>query len=188
MFYVSEIQEKAPKQFQTLLQEEVYKALEKLQIPFQRVATDPAITMEDCSVIEEKLNVKMVKTLFLCNRKQTEFYLFIIKGDKLFRSKEFGAALRISRVSFAPAQQLEEMLGLKSALLQFSAVCWIRKQGANRIGQGTFDRAMVRMQRRHQNWVYEGEDYGYMPEISSVYQTSFFNSGGMRWDFIKTVL
>ena len=32
MFYVSEIQEKAPKQFQTLLQEEVYKALEKLQI------------------------------------------------------------------------------------------------------------------------------------------------------------
>lgn len=111
MFYVSEIQEKAPKQFQTLLQEEVYKALEKLQIPFQRVATDPAITMEDCSVIEEKLNVKMVKTLFLCNRKQTEFYLFIIKGDKLFRSKEFGAALRISRVSFAPAQQLEKMLG-----------------------------------------------------------------------------
>lgn len=71
MFYVSEIQTEAPHEFQTQLQELVYGTLEKLQIPFERVDTDEAITMEDCVAIDEKLNMNMVKTLFLCNRQQT---------------------------------------------------------------------------------------------------------------------
>ncbi len=73
MFYVSEIQTEAPCRFQTQLQEKVYEALERLQIPFQRVDTDEAITMEDCVAIDEKLDMNMVKTLFLCNRQQTDF-------------------------------------------------------------------------------------------------------------------
>lgn len=113
MFYVSEIQTKAPCHFQTGLQKKVYEVLEKLQIPFQRVDTDEAITMEDCVSINEKLNMNMVKTLFLCNRQQTDFYLFITVGNKPFRSKDFSSALGISRVSFAPAEQMEKMLGTK---------------------------------------------------------------------------
>ena len=57
----------------------------KLHIPFERVDTDEAITMEDCTAIEEKLDMKMVKTLLLCNRRQTMFYLFITCGNKPFR-------------------------------------------------------------------------------------------------------
>lgn len=113
MFYVSEIQTKAPCQFQTPLQEKVYETLEKLQISFERVDTDEAITMEDCVVIDEKLDMDMVKTLFLCNRQQTQYYLFITVGNKPFRSKDFSNALGISRVSFAPAEQMETMLGTK---------------------------------------------------------------------------
>lgn len=64
MFYVSEIQTKAPCHFQTSLQEAVYETLEKLQIPYKRVDTEEAITMKDCAAIEEKLDMKMVKTLF----------------------------------------------------------------------------------------------------------------------------
>lgn len=82
MFYVSEIQREAPCHFQTPLQEKVYEILEKLQIPFERVDTDEAITMDDCVAIDEKLNMKMVKTLFLCNRQQTEFYLFITVASR----------------------------------------------------------------------------------------------------------
>lgn len=111
MFYVSEIQTKAPGHFQTELQEQVYQTLEKLQIPFERVDTQEAITMEDCAAINEKLQMKMVKTLFLCNRKKTEFYLFITAGDKPFRSKDFGSALNIARVSFAPVEEMEKRLG-----------------------------------------------------------------------------
>lgn len=113
MFYVSEIQTKAPCQFQTPLQEKVYETLEKLQISFERVDTDEAITMEDCVVIDEKLDMDMVKTLFLCNRQQTQYYLFITVGNKPFRSKDFSNALGISRVSFAPAEQMDTMLGTK---------------------------------------------------------------------------
>lgn len=47
------------------------------------------------------------KDHFLCNRQQTEFYLFITCGDKPFRSKDFSAALEVARVSFAPAERME---------------------------------------------------------------------------------
>ncbi|MCM1088303.1 MAG: prolyl-tRNA synthetase associated domain-containing protein [Muribaculaceae bacterium] len=113
MFYVSDIYETVPEKFQTSLQQNTYQVLEKLHIPFERVETDEAITMEDCVEINKKLDMEMVKTLFLCNRQQTEYYLFITKGDKPFRAKDFSAALDIARVSFAPAEKMEEMLGTK---------------------------------------------------------------------------
>lgn len=79
--------------------------------------------MDDCTAINEKLDMKMVKTLFLCNRQKTEFYLFITAGDKPFRSKDFSHALGISRVSFAPAELMETMLGTKiGAATVFSAL------------------------------------------------------------------
>lgn len=113
MIYVSEISKTAPTEYKTELQEKTYKALEEANIPYERVDTDEVITMEDCVAVNEKLNMKMVKTLFLCNRQQTEFYLFITCGDKPFRSKDFSSALEISRVSFAPAEKMESMLGTK---------------------------------------------------------------------------
>lgn len=123
MFYVSDILKTAPKEFQTPLQQNTYQVLEKLNIPFERVETDEAITMEDCIQINRKLNMEMVKTLFLCNRQQTAFYLFITTGTKPFRSKDFSNALGVSRVSFAPAKLMEEMLGTKvGAATVFGAI------------------------------------------------------------------
>lgn len=113
MFYVSEIFTTAPKEYKNLLQLKVYETLKKLQIPYERVETDEAVTMDDCVAINQKLDMKMVKTLFLCNRQQTLFYLFITCGDKSFSSKNFSRALDISRVSFAPAELLSSMLGTK---------------------------------------------------------------------------
>lgn len=113
MFYISEIHKSNPDVFKTPLQKMVYNTLNQLHIPFERVDTDEAITMEDCTSIEKRLNMKMVKTLFLCNRQQTDFYLFITVGSKPFHSKDFSTALNISRVSFAPSKYLETMLGTK---------------------------------------------------------------------------
>lgn len=113
MFYISDILYAAPAVFSTPLQSRVYETLEKLGISFERVETDEIITMDDCVRVNEKLRMKMVKTLFLCDRKQTEFYLFITCGDKPFRSKDFSAALDIPRLSFAPAELMDKMLGTK---------------------------------------------------------------------------
>ena len=123
MFYVSEIQRTAPAVCKTELQRLVYQTLARLSIPFERVDTQEAVTMEDCVQIDAALGMKMVKTLFLCNRQQTSFYLFVTCGDKPFRSKEFSAALEISRVSLAPAAKMESMLGTKiGAATVFSAL------------------------------------------------------------------
>lgn len=113
MFYVSDIQTSTPSKYGNELQEKVYSVLTQLQIPYQRVDTDEAISMEDCIEINRKLDMEMVKTLFLCNRQKTDFYLFITAGDKPFRSKDFSTALGISRVSFAPSDLMETMLGTK---------------------------------------------------------------------------
>ena len=64
MFYVSEIMKSAPMEFETELQKLVYTTLQALNIPFERVDTDEAITMDDCVVINQKLDMQMVKTLF----------------------------------------------------------------------------------------------------------------------------
>lgn len=123
MFNISEIYTTAPTQFQTPLQKETYEHLEKLHIPYERVDTDEAITMDDCVLINEALDMKMVKTLFLCNKKKKMFFLFITTSDKPFSAKDFGQAVQTSRVSFAPTELFEEMLGVKiGAATIFSSI------------------------------------------------------------------
>lgn len=111
MIKVGEITCEAPEEFVSEVQEKVYKVLSDLHIGFERVDTDDAVTMEDCEAIDARLGVKTVKTLFLCNRQQTDFYLFVTRGDKPFVTRDFSRAMSISRVSFAPASMLSDMLG-----------------------------------------------------------------------------
>lgn len=123
MFFISDVSEISPDQYTSELQQKVYEALEQLQIPFERVTTDEAISMDDCILINEKLNMEMVKTLFLCNRKKTMFYLFITAGDKAFDTKAFCEALHIPRVSFVPPELFTDILGTKiGAATVFSAL------------------------------------------------------------------
>lgn len=112
MFKVSEIIRTAPTEYGSELQKKVYETFEALGIPFERVDTDPGITMEDCLHIDEKIGVRIVKTIFLCNRQQTEFYLYVTTDDKPFVTRDFCGALGIPRVSFASAEKLMELTGV----------------------------------------------------------------------------
>ncbi|MDO5536886.1 MAG: YbaK/EbsC family protein [Desulfovibrionaceae bacterium] len=123
MFHVSEPFHEAPAACATELQRAVYAALAELGIPFERTETDEAVTMGDCAAIEEKMRMRMVKTLFLCDRKKEHFYLFVTRGDKPFHAAAFSRALNVSRVSFAPVPLMESMLGTKvGAATVFSAL------------------------------------------------------------------
>ena len=113
MFFVSNIITTPPAEFSTPLQQKVYEAFASLGIPFERVDTDPGLTMEDCRHIDEKIGVRIVKTVFLCNRQQTEFWLYVTTDDKPFVTREFCGALGIPRVSFAPAEELRELTGVE---------------------------------------------------------------------------
>lgn len=113
MFKVGEIVTTPPAEYLSPLQKTVYETLERLDIPFERVDTDPGITMEDCQNIDAKIGTRIVKTIFLCNRQQTEFYIYVTTDDKPFVTKDFCRVLGIPRVSFAPADKLEEITGVK---------------------------------------------------------------------------
>lgn len=113
MFKVSDILNTPPPEFSSELQCQVYATFARLEIPFGRVDTDPGLTMEDCRHIDAKIGVRIVKTIFLCNRQQTEFYLYVTTDDKPFVTREFCGGLGIPRVSFASAEKLWELTGVQ---------------------------------------------------------------------------
>lgn len=123
MFYTSEIMTTPPSTFRTPLEARVYRELERLGILFERIDSDPGITMEDCLNIDRALHAHTVKTIFLCNRQQTLFYLYVTRADKPFVTKDFGCALGIPRVSFAPGDKLMEIAGTDRGAATIFSLC-----------------------------------------------------------------
>lgn len=123
-FYVSDLIATPPEQFETPLQQLVYETFASKGISFWRVDTDPGLTMEDCAHISARIGVDIVKTIFLCNRQQTEFYLYVTSHDKAFVTREFCGTLGIPRVSFASADQLWERTGVHVGATTILSAIW----------------------------------------------------------------
>ena len=68
--------------------------------------------MEACQEIDKVLGALVCKNLFLCNRQQTEFYLLMMPGDKVFKTKELPKQLGCARLSFASADKMQEYLDI----------------------------------------------------------------------------
>jgi len=68
--------------------------------------------MEVCKEIDEALGATICKNLFLCNRQQTDFYLLMMPDDKPFKTKDITGQLGCSRLSFASAEKMEELLDI----------------------------------------------------------------------------
>lgn len=90
-----------------------YDLLERLLIPFARVDHEPAMTIELCHEAEKVLGAKICKNLFLTNRQGTAFYLLLMPGDKIFKTKFLSAQLGCARLSFAGEAALWELMKLK---------------------------------------------------------------------------
>ena len=90
----------------------VYDFLDSLEIVYQRVDHEPAMTMDACAEIDQVLNATTCKNLLLCNRQKTAFYLLLMPGEKAFQTKELSAQLGVSRLSFASAEAMESYLDI----------------------------------------------------------------------------
>ena len=130
-FYVSEPFTTPPAVFETPLQRLVYETFASADIPYERVDTDPGITMEDCAHISARIGVQIVKTIFLCNRQQTEFYLYVTSHDRPFVTREFCGALGIPRVSFASAENLWERTGVRVGATTILSGVWPSAAGVH---------------------------------------------------------
>lgn len=89
-----------------------YDFLDSLNIEYTGADHDAAMTMDVCAKINNALNVKICKNLFLCNRQKTVYYLLMMPGDKPFKTKDLSAQLKIARLSFGDEEKMFQLLGL----------------------------------------------------------------------------
>ena len=75
----------------------VYDFLDSLGVTYQRIDHEAAT---------------ICKNLLLCNRQETQFYLLMLPGDKVFKTKELSAQIGSSRLSFAKAEYMEQYLDI----------------------------------------------------------------------------
>src|SRR5699024_6562494 len=69
-----------------------------------------ADTIEACHEVEKVLGWPVCKNLFLCNRQKTQYYLLMLEGDKVFKTKDLSKQLGVARLSFAGTEDMVEML------------------------------------------------------------------------------
>ena len=89
-----------------------YDYLDALGVSYQRIDHEAAMTMEACAAVDEALGTAMCKNLFLCNRQCTDFYLLMLPGDKVFKTKELSKQLGCSRLSFGDGSYMEQFLDI----------------------------------------------------------------------------
>ena len=91
-----------------------YELLDSLNLEYWRCDHPDANanTMADCLEIDAILEAVVCKNLFLCNRQHTQFYLLMMPGDKVFKTKELSGQLGCARLSFAEAEYMEQFLDI----------------------------------------------------------------------------
>lgn len=109
-----ELQKGCPANTQGRLEKElrVYRLLDSLGVEYYRIDHEAGDTMETLKDVHEALGAMICKNLMLCNRQCTQFYLLLIPGDKPFKTKNLSKQIGSSRLSFAPAQYMEEFLDI----------------------------------------------------------------------------
>ena len=85
-----------------------YDLLDRLGVEYQRIDHEAAMTMEACVEIDKVLDATICKNLLLCNRQNTAFYLLMIPGDKVFKTRVLSKEIGSSRLSFAKTEFMEE--------------------------------------------------------------------------------
>lgn len=91
-----------------------YDMLDKLGIRYWRTDHPEAHadTMEACKEIDAVLKAKVTKNLLLCNRQQTNFYMLMMPGDKVFKTKELSKQIGSARLSFASPDYMLKFLDI----------------------------------------------------------------------------
>ena len=95
----------------------VYEALGKMGIDYDLVEHPPALTTAEADrYIEGKEGVR-TKTLFLCNRKKSAYYLVIMDDAKRLDMKKFGELIDEKGMQFGSTEKLMEKMSLPAGVV-----------------------------------------------------------------------
>ena len=91
-------------------EQRVLASLDAHSIPYTGVRHVHADTIADCRAVEEVLGAPICKNLFLCNARKTAYYLLILPGEKVFKTKYLSKQIGASRLSFGNTADMERLI------------------------------------------------------------------------------
>lgn len=93
---------------------EVYRFLTKIQVPYEVLEHQAVYTVQEAALLKVPYPDSGAKNLFLRDDKKQNYYLITLKDEKKIDLKEFSRDNHLRRLSFAHADELEDILGLKA--------------------------------------------------------------------------
>ena len=90
----------------------VVEKLKELDIPFELVEHEPALTTEQADAFIEGIEGVRTKTMFLTNKKKTQYYLLIMDDKKSLDMDLFKELVSANRIRMASADSLFEKMQL----------------------------------------------------------------------------
>lgn len=102
----------------------VYKILSEMGIRYERVEHPAVYTCEEADSYIEHLSGIRSKTLFLTNKKRTEFYLVVMDGSKSLDIKALSEAVGDRHLSFASVDRMEELLATSPGMVSIFALIY----------------------------------------------------------------
>ena len=91
--------------------------LEKMNIQYNLVDHPPALTTEDADRFIEGIEGVRTKSLFLCNRKSTKYYLLIMDDKKRLDIKKLETLLSDKGIHFCSEEKLFEKMLLPPGIV-----------------------------------------------------------------------
>ena len=96
----------------TAMEINTYDFLDRLGINYKTLKHPAAFTIEECSKVRDAVGAPVFKNLFLTNKQQTKFYLLVMPGEKVFKTKYLSAQINSARLSFANEDLMKSYLGV----------------------------------------------------------------------------
>ena len=90
----------------------VEEKLKELGIEFEIVEHEPALTTEQADSFIEGIEGVRTKTMFLTNKKKTDYYLLIMDDKKRLNMELFGDIVQSKRIKMASPDSLNEKMML----------------------------------------------------------------------------
>ena len=90
----------------------VVEKLKELDIPFELVEHEPVLTTEQADAFIEGIEGVRTKTMFLTNKKKTQYYLLIMDDKKRLDMDHFKVQVGADRIRMASLDSLAEKMNL----------------------------------------------------------------------------
>lgn len=96
----------------TAAENAAYDFLDSHGIAYKTLKHPAAFSIEECNRVRDRIKAPVFKNLFLTNKQQTRFYLLVMPGEKVFKTKYLSAQIGSARLSFANEEFMRLHLGV----------------------------------------------------------------------------